>query len=266
MSDIVQRPEPEIDENDLCQVMETVFGRATDAICEFLENDTVRDIADCIKQLGSDVADAVGVIRTMRKIASIPSKLFLNKFVRYCEGLTDIPLEERQRYLTQLGREKFNQEGAFTLNVIQKIEEKEKIPFLLKLLEAQIHGIIDLTEYRRLMILVDRTLYSDLLYLKDHITADPVALHNEADYGLAASGLLVTAGNGWGNFAHGADSDMLFNYTRSAKKLAQILFEIQCSYLPTNVGIITVAEDDEVDDMLNSVLGAPTGILEDDQK
>ena len=48
MSDIVQRPEPEIDENDLCQVMETVFGRATDAICEFLENDTVRDIADCM--------------------------------------------------------------------------------------------------------------------------------------------------------------------------------------------------------------------------
>ena len=150
--------------------------------------------------------------------------------------------------------------------VIQKIEEKEKIPFLLKLLEAQMYNIIDLTEYRRLMILVDRTLYSDLLYLKDHITADPVALHNEADYGLAASGLLVTAGNSWGHFDHGADSDMVFNYALSAKKLAQILFEIQCSYLPTNVGIITVAEDDEVDDMLNSVLGTPTGILEDHQK
>lgn len=258
MSDIVERPE--MDENDLCQVMETVFGRATDTICEFLEDDTVRDIADCIKQLGEDVADAVGAIRTMRKIASIPSKLFLNKFVRYCKGLTDIPLEERQRYLMELGKKKFNREGAFTLNVIQKIEEKEKIPFLLKLLEAQMYGIVDLTEYRRLMVLVDRTLYSDLLYLKKHITADPVALRNEADYGLAASGLLVTAGNGWGHFVDGADSDMLFNYTLSAKKLAQILFETQCSYLPTNEGVITMAGDDEVEAMLKDVYGQPADI------
>ena len=67
----------------------------------------------------------------------------------------------------------------------------------LKILNAKMDGFIDDNEYHRLMILTDRTLYSDLLYLKDNITEDPVKLNSDSDYGLASSGLLVAAGNEW---------------------------------------------------------------------
>ena len=71
-----------------------------------------------------------------------------------------------------LGKEKFNKESVFVLNVINRIEENEKIPLFLKILNAKMDGFIDDNEYHRLMILTDRTLYSDLLYLKDNITED----------------------------------------------------------------------------------------------
>ena len=194
MENIEKNPELDnMDEATLCQIMRTILEKGIEITQDVLEHETLQDIT----QIGEDIADAVDTIRRIRKIASIPTKLFMNKFVRYCQGMTDIPLEQRQRFLTELGKDKFNQEGAFTLNVIQKIEEKEKIPLLLKLLGARVYNQIDDIEYRRLMILTDRTLYNDLLYLKENITADPVSLKTEADYGLAASGLLVTAGNGF---------------------------------------------------------------------
>ena len=141
--------------------------------------------------------EAIKTIKTLKKIASIPSMLYLRKFERYCRGITDIPLEKRQKYIRMLGRDKFNKESVIVLNIINRIEEEDKLPFLLKILEAKMDGIIDDNEYRRLMVLTDRTLYSDLLYLKDNITADPIMLRCDSDYGLVASGLLVTAGNEW---------------------------------------------------------------------
>ena len=239
MENIEKNPELDnMDEATLCQIMRTILEKGIEITQDVLENETLQDIT----QIGEDIADAVDTIRRIRKIASIPTKLFMNKFVRYCQGMTDIPLEQRQRFLTELGKDKFNQEGAFTLNVIQKIEEKEKIPLLLKLLGARVYNQIDDIEYRRLMILTDRTLYNDLLYLKENITADPVSLKTEADYGLAASGLLVTAGNGFIRGMQGdSNSSILFNYTISAKKLSHIFFGTECSDLPTNIGIIGMA-------------------------
>ena len=239
MENIEKNPELDnMDEATLCQIMRTILEKGIEITQDVLEHETLQDIT----QIGEDIADAVDTIRRIRKIASIPTKLFMNKFVRYCQGMTDIPLEQRQRFLTELGKDKFNQEGAFTLNVIQKIEEKEKIPLLLKLLGARVYNQIDDIEYRRLMILTDRTLYNDLLYLKENITADPVSLKTEADYGLAASGLLVTAGNGFIRGMQGdSNSSILFNYTISAKKLSHRFCGTECSDLRANIGIIGMA-------------------------
>ena len=110
-----------------------------------------------------------------------------------------------------LGKEKFNKESVFVLNVINRIEENEKIPLFLKILNAKMDGFIDDNEYHRLMILTDRTLYSDLLYLKDNITEDPVKLNSDSDYGLASSGLLVAAGNEWVEGMDDADNGVRFS-------------------------------------------------------
>lgn len=84
----------------------------------------------------------------------------------------------------------------FVLNIINRIEENDKIDFLLRLLEGILDGEIDDITYRRLMVPVHRTLYSDLLYLKDHVTKKPIEIGGREEFGLAASGLISSDGLG----------------------------------------------------------------------
>ena len=134
-------------------------------------------------------------------------------------------------------------------------EENEKIPLFLKILNAKMDGFIDDNEYHRLMILTDRTLYSDLLYLKDNITEDPVKLNSDSDYGLASSGLLVAAGNEWVEGMDDADNGVRFNYTLAAKKMAYIFFGVECAMKPSNKGItiLVAASNEEVEEQLNEL-------------
>lgn len=95
----------------------------------------------------------------------------MKKFERYCKGVTTIPLEKRQKYMQLLGKEKFNKESVFVLNVINRFEENENIPLFLKILDAKMDGFIDDNEYHRLMILTDRTLRNiPMQWHKNYIT------------------------------------------------------------------------------------------------
>ena len=75
--------------------------------------------------------------------------------------------------------------------------------------------------YRRLMLLVDRTMYSDLLYLKTNITDDPIVIENDAEQGLLANGWLYYYGQTWGTATE--DSQLVYNYTNIAKQFCQLI-------------------------------------------
>ena len=228
--------------DQMISILQTFFEEATDVVEQLINSDFVEDAMAIGKDIGSELSNAIKGYRACKSIASIPTKMYMHKFERFCKGIYEIPIEKRQSYIQTLGRHKFNQESYFILNSINRIEEEEKIPLLVKLLEARTERIIDDIEYRRLTILVDRTLYSDLIYLKDHITSDPVALSSASDFGLVASGLLVTAGSQWvGDYViehDPTDTGIRFNYTSSAKKLAFILWNISCEETSTNNNII----------------------------
>lgn len=85
-------------------------------------------------------------------------------------------------------------------------------------------GEIDDTTYRRLMVLVDRTLYWDLLYLKDHITGNLIEIREDEEFGLVASGLISSDGLGWMRATDEQPTVLLFRYTPAAQQLAEILF------------------------------------------
>ena len=227
----------------LKDILETFMNEATDIAVQVMNSDIVQDGTEILSQVGEAVYGA------------IPTALYMKKFERYCKGLTTIPLEKRQKYMKLLGKEKFNKESVFVLNVINRIEENEKIPLFLKILNAKMDGFIDDNEYHRLMILTDRTLYSDLLYLKDNITEDPVKLNSDSDYGLASSGLLVAAGNEWVEGMDDADNGVRFNYTLAAKKMAYIFFGVECAMKPSNKGItiLVAASNEEVEEQLNEL-------------
>lgn len=236
-------------------VLETFMSEATDIIVKIMNSDAVQDGAEILSQVSEAVSDAIKSLKAAKKIASIPTALYMNKFERYCKGLTSIPLEKRQKYMKLLGKKKFNKESVFVLNVINRIEENEKIPLFISLLNAKMDGYIDDNEYHRLMILTDRTMYNDLLYLKNNITEDPVRLNTDSDYGLVSSGLLVAGGNVWGENMDEADNGVRFNYTLAAKKMAYIFFGIECDMKPSNKGItiMTAMSPEDIEESINRV-------------
>lgn len=242
----------------LVDVLATYTERITDASNEILDSDIAQNTTAIIESVGESLAEASKVIKFLKAVDSIPTKLYMRKFEQYCKGLADISLEKRQKYMNALGREKFNKESVFVLNIINRMEEEDKLPFLLKLLEAKMEGVLDDCEYRRLMVLTDRTLYSDLLYLEANITADPVSLQTDSDFGLAASGLLVTAGNefmaDFGTEDDPSDTGIRFNYTAAAKKLAAIFFGVHCTMAPSNIGVVKLQpmSANDIDKILNS--------------
>ena len=100
----------------------------------FLESDNLQDAKAIADIANESISETITLFKAIRNIASIPSQLFLHKFEHYCKGLGNIPKEKREKYIQMLGKEKFNREGVFVLNIINRIEENDKIDFLLRLL------------------------------------------------------------------------------------------------------------------------------------
>ena len=109
----------------------------------FLESDNLQDAKAIADIANESISETITLFKAIRNIASIPSQLFLHKFEHYCKGLGNIPKEKREKYIQMLGKEKFNREGVFVLNIINRIEENDKIDFLLRLLESKLDGEID---------------------------------------------------------------------------------------------------------------------------
>ena len=161
------------------------------------------------------------VIAVFKKVSSIPDKLFMKKLEKYCRGLTQIPLSKREKYAKKVGKTSLNKESVFILGVLNKIEELSKIDILLSLFEYKMDEIIDDNTYRRLMLMVDRTMFSDLIYLKSNITDNPIVIENDAEQGLLANGWLCYAGQSWGTADE--EGQFLYNYTNIAKRFCELI-------------------------------------------
>ena len=190
----------------------------------FLASENLQDAKAITDIANENISETITLFKILRSISGIPTQLFLHKFERYCKGLGEIPREKRAAYVRKLGKEKFNREGVFILNVLNRIEENEKIDFMLRLLERRLDETLDDTTYRRLMVLIDRTLYTDLLYLKDHVTDRPIEISEAEEFGLVSSGLISSDGLGWVSDAAEQPSVLLFRYTPAAQQLTEILF------------------------------------------
>ena len=214
------------------------------------------DIVDVAAYSTEMLSDTFKLLQTLKKVASIPTKLFMCKFDRYCRGLTQISLNKRQYYIKNLGSKAINKENIFILNVINRIEDEDKLDFLVKLFAARLDTKIDDDcEYRRLVIMVDRTMFSDLIYLKENITTEPVALSHPSEYGLAASGLLTVKGNEFVTEVTEDDTGIRFAYSPDAHRLAEILFNWHAEDHPP-VKILrgqALASDQEVNEMLDDI-------------
>lgn len=236
----------------LSNTLQNIMKYADETARQFFGEDIV-DVAACSTEI---LSDSFKLLQALKKVASIPTKLYMRKFDRYCRGLTQIPLNKRQRYIKKLGSEAINKENIFILNVINRIEDEEKLDFLVKLCAARLDTKIDDDyEYRRLVIMVDRTMFSDLIYLEENITTEPIALSHPSEDGLVASGLLTVKGNELLTEITDDDTGIRFAYSPDAHKLAEILFHWRAKDHPPKIILHgqVLASDQEVNEMLDDV-------------
>ena len=81
----------------------------------FISSDEVSDVLDEIKELGAELSEALKVVNIIRKSASIPDKLFMQKMERYCTGMVSIPVSQRKKYVERVGKKALNKDSVFIL-------------------------------------------------------------------------------------------------------------------------------------------------------
>lgn len=203
--------------------LSTLIEQGSEKIVAFISSDDFSDLLAEIKELGAELSKAIKVVKIIRKSASIPDKLFMHKMERYCAGLVSIPSSKREKYAAKVGKKSLNKDSVFILGVLNKIEELSKIDILVRLFEAKMGEEIDDQTYRRMMLQVDRTMYSDILFLKDNICDDLIKIASVEEENLLATGWLIFAGIGIGTATE--EGGNLYSYTQTAKQFCNVVFQ-----------------------------------------
>ena len=203
--------------------LSTLIEQGSEKIVAFISSDDFSDLLAEIKELGAELSKAIKVVKIIRKSASIPDKLFMHKMERYCAGLVSIPSSKREKYAARVGKKSLNKDSVFILGVLNKIEELSKIDILVRLFEAKMDEEIDDQTYRRMMLQVDRTMYSDILFLKDNICDDSIKIASVEEENLLATGWLIFAGIGIGTATE--EGGNLYSYTQTAKQFCNVVFQ-----------------------------------------
>ena len=243
-SEIIKVPQYSLD--DVTSIIVSCFEFTKDEFENILNNEIVQTSLDVAKKTMDETGYAITVFKVLRSIASIPNKLYMSKFERYMKGLCDIDPIKREKYLKKVGKKGLNRDSVFVLNLLNKIEELSKIDIFLSLQEAKMDETIEDSMYRRLMIMTDRTLYSDLLYMRDHLTNDNFRLSTEENEGLMSAGWIAYQGQTFGTIGDENKDMRLFAYTDAAKLFCKIVFNTIASDEVTE-GPTQISELDNAD-------------------
>lgn len=220
--DLTHTVAEEIDVRSVVNTLSTWVEQGSESVVGIFTSEGVADAIEVAKEIGGDLSKAVKVVAIIKQAASIPDKIFMKKLDKYCKGLVSIPMDKREAYVKRVGKESLNQDSVFVLGMLNRTEELAKISIFLTLFEAKLSERIDDQAYRRMMLLVDRTMYSDILFLRDNITDSLIKITSEEEENLLATGWLIYEGMGIGNAFE--DGGQLYKYTETAKKFCDVVF------------------------------------------
>ncbi len=163
-----------------------------------------------------DSADKLSkVYKGIKTVASIPDRLFLRKFERLCLGIGKISEDKRKKYVQKITRKRFNKDSVFILDVINRVEDFEKIDFFSLLWEAKMDEKIDDAEFRRYVIMTSNTMLQDLKYMSNNIANDTFYITSMEEEGLVIQGWIIYAGLDIGTAEEAGGN--LYAYTKTAK-------------------------------------------------
>ena len=177
-----------MDLNDLCLAIYQLLIEGKQMMCDAVEDnkeniETVRDVLGVI----GDTATAAKIIQTA---ITLPDQLYMRKYRRFEKGVGEYNLPERQKIMRNVSKLKVKTYTPFILNVINACEEEEKMDFLVKLTAAWMEKRLDDADYRRLALMMERTPYDDMIYLKGLFEKQHIELRSVMEESLLANGWL----------------------------------------------------------------------------
>lgn len=187
-----------------------------DVVEVFFENEKIQTALEYAKVLDDTAEECLKIYGTIRKTASIPSKLYLRKLDRFMRGVTEIPLVERQKYIHLVSNDQYNKDSVYILEMINRIEDIDKVDFLLRLFELRMTEVLTDGEFKRMSLMVVSTMKEDLDYMARNITNDSFEILNIQEEGLLLAGWLIFDGMSIGTFEK--EGGNLYKYTTLAKR------------------------------------------------
>lgn len=214
-------------ENGLIKLVQNICEHAKPGIAEQLEvffnSEIVQDVISFGEVIDESLEKGLKLYRCFKFVASIPDKLYLSKLDRFLRGLVDIPIEKRNAYVERVSKERRNKDCVYILELINRIEDYEKIDVLLKLFELRMQDEFSDYDFRRMMLMTASTMKEDLDYMVEHINDESFKITCIQEQGLLIEGwimessLTVILEDEEGNY---------YNYTPNAKRYCHLVGDV----------------------------------------
>ncbi|EHQ24601.1 hypothetical protein [Mucilaginibacter paludis] len=140
------------------------------------DNDLANKISTGIDVFGVivDLAIQLPVIDTFKKLSdsfnNYNALRLHKKLTKFLFGISDIPPLDRQRFMEELDslHELKEKSGEVLIDIIVRTNHLGKIDFIINLFKAQVAGKIDISEFIRLSVVLEKVSVSDLYQLKNY--------------------------------------------------------------------------------------------------
>ena len=219
--EIYNKPEPDCNN---FSIFDLVVDSLSDAISggrsiilDILESEEY----EAVKEIGSDISGLKNLISYVRKVASIPDILYMRKVKRYCKGISTISPHSREKFARKIGKKSINKDSIYVLDILNRTEDEMKIDIFAELFKHKVYENIDDMTYRRMMTLVDHTLYHDIVYMDSHIQEEHIKISTPEEESLLAAGWLIYYAPTWGSFSPKGGKS--YKYTSTAVKFCELI-------------------------------------------
>lgn len=223
LNQIVEEGEEISPLDELIEFFMSTFEMAKSSYDAVLNSAFLENSMEVIKKIDDSAENLSRGYKAIKSVASIPDRLFLRKFERLCLGIGNIPEDKRKKYISKIRKKKFNRDSVFILDVINRVEDLEKIDIFLLLLEAKMDEKIDDDKFRRYMIMTANTMMQDLKYMSTNITNSAFYISSMEEEGLITQGWIIYAGLGIGTAEEVGGN--LYEYTKVAKEYCKYVWD-----------------------------------------
>ena len=122
MDEIMNEELALVEVDSISDALSTFIEQGTETVINVFTSNEAAVIWETVTEVSADLVKASKVITVIKKAASIPDKLFMNKMEKYCRGLIEIPANKREKYAAKVGKPGLNKDSVFILGVLNKIE------------------------------------------------------------------------------------------------------------------------------------------------